>query len=274
MNNISKWTTRQGELKADLEAARRAPPAASTGSVVSASNATAPLTKGPQTAAVAQQAISSPAATALQDEAEFDYRDLEKKACLLCQRQFKSLEVLGRHCNESELHKKNLQDQTACTAGQTRKQQQTTAAASSQAQEAASYRDRAAERRQVFHQPAIPIPQADNNSVSSKRKYADGPAPPPPPPPRVEAIHPGEDESNKGNLLLKKMGWSQGTGLGAEGEGRVAPVEAMLFQQGVGLGAAKPKETKDLGRHHHGWEGYSKLAKDGVSSINTRTITS
>lgn len=253
LNNISKWTTRQGELKADLEAARRAPPASS----VSASNATAPRPK-PQTVA-AQVILSSTFAE--DSSAAFDYRDLDKKACLLCQRQFKTLDVLGRHCTESELHKKNLLDEAACAAGQSRKQ---TSSADAKTDQGPSYRDRAAERRQVFHQPAIPIPEGDKTGAGSKRKYADGPAPPPPPPPRVETIHPGEDESNKGNQLLKKMGWSEGTGLGVGGEGRVAPVEAMLFQQGVGLGAAKPKETKDLGRYQ-GWDGYSKMAKDGVS---------
>ena len=37
--------------------------------------------------------------------------DYKRTACLLCQRQFKSIEVLHKHCDKSELHKKNLQIQ-------------------------------------------------------------------------------------------------------------------------------------------------------------------
>ena len=35
---------------------------------------------------------------------EFDYTDLNKMACLLCQRQFKTVEVLMKHCSQSDLH--------------------------------------------------------------------------------------------------------------------------------------------------------------------------
>ncbi len=36
----------------------------------------------------------------------------------------------------------------------------------------------------------------------------------------------GKDENNIGNKLLKKMGWSEGSGLGAEGDGRAEPMYA------------------------------------------------
>jgi len=42
----------------------------------------------------------------------------------------------------------------------------------------------------------------------------------PPEPPK----EPAKDENNIGNKLLKKMGWSEGTGLGLSGEGRVEPM--------------------------------------------------
>lgn len=100
---------------------------------------------------------------------------------------------------------------------------------------APKYRDRALERRVVYGQPDIPPPagssgNADGSANGAKRKYADGPAVPPraptPPPPPV---NPGEDVNNKGNMLLKKMGWSAGTGLGLSGEGRVDPMSAFHF---------------------------------------------
>ena len=36
---------------------------------------------------------------------EFDYSDTSKMACLLCQRQFKALEILRKHIAQSDLHK-------------------------------------------------------------------------------------------------------------------------------------------------------------------------
>ena len=81
------------------------------------------------------------------------------------------------------------------------------------------YRDRAQERRRVHNQPEVPI----LNPEAVKNRYADAPEPvvetlPAPP------VEPGRDETNVGNKLLKKMGWSEGAGLGAEGEGRAEPV--------------------------------------------------
>jgi RNA-binding protein 5/10 len=80
------------------------------------------------------------------------------------------------------------------------------------------YRDRASERRVIYGQPDIPMPE----QAVSQKKVAEGPPPPPTPPP--PAVEPGKDESNVGHKLLKKMGWSRGSGLGADGEGRVDPM--------------------------------------------------
>lgn len=83
------------------------------------------------------------------------------------------------------------------------------------------YRDRASERRTLFNQPDVPMPEPANAKTPVKRS-AEGPppAPSPPPPP----VAPGKDESNIGNKLLKMMGWTEGTGLGTEREGRVDPM--------------------------------------------------
>ncbi len=102
------------------------------------------------------------------------------------------------------------------------------------------YRDRAAERREVFNQSIIPLPE-DTPATAQKRKYADGPAPPLPRP--EPGLEPAKDESNVGNQLLAKMGWKAGTGLGKEGEGRVAPVLAHQFESRAGLGASKGHEA-------------------------------
>lgn len=86
------------------------------------------------------------------------------------------------------------------------------------------YRDRASERRILFNQPDVPVLDAGapSKSNSSNGRRAEGPPPPPSPPP--QPVAPAKDESNVGNKLLKMMGWTEGTGLGLEGEGRVDPM--------------------------------------------------
>lgn len=43
---------------------------------------------------------------------------------------------------------------------------------------------------------------------------------------------------NKGNRMLRAMGWTEGSGLGKARQGIVAPVEAEQRVRGAGLGAA------------------------------------
>ncbi|KAG8976138.1 hypothetical protein FRB90_009276, partial [Tulasnella sp. 427] len=97
------------------------------------------------------------------------------------------------------------------------------------------YRDRAQERRLVHNQPDVPPP-----SPPRKTRTADGPIPEVAPTPPVD---PGKDDNNIGNKMLKKMGWSEGSGLGAEGEGRSEPVTAAVYASGAGIGASKGKEV-------------------------------
>jgi len=72
------------------------------------------------------------------------------------------------------------------------------------------------------------------------------PGPPKPPTPPPPPLNPGQDENNVGNKLLKMMGWTEGTGLGTNGEGRVDPIHTAIYAQGVGLGASKGKDIESL----------------------------
>lgn len=83
------------------------------------------------------------------------------------------------------------------------------------------YRDRASERRIMHNQPDTPMPDVVATSFA-KKTQAEGPPPPPSPPP--PAVNPSQDQNNVGNKLLKMMGWKEGTGLGATGEGRIDPM--------------------------------------------------
>ena len=94
------------------------------------------------------------------------------------------------------------------------------------------YRDRASERRVLFNQPDTPVPEKDPKDVN-KSKKSGGPPPPPSPPPPPPSVNPGQDATNVGNKLLKMMGWTEGTGLGTSGEGRVDPMFVFRHLQDV-----------------------------------------
>lgn len=174
------------------------------------------------------------------EEAEFEFSDLVKVACLLCARQFKTLDQLKKHNKESDLHKvflnlslcfiyatntkmdqRNFKDPNLREVARGKvKAVQAAAQGNSAHASAPKYRDRASERRIMHNQPDVPLPEG----VEDKRKprrVAEGPTRLPTPPPPV---NPGQDESNVGNKLLRMMGWKEGTGLGVDGEGRVDPV--------------------------------------------------
>jgi len=78
----------------------------------------------------------------------------------------------------------------------------------------------------MHNQPDVPLPELGDEKRKSRR-FAEGPPPPPSPPP--PPLNPGQDETNVGNKLLKMMGWKEGTGLGADGEGRVDPMYALFL---------------------------------------------
>lgn len=144
------------------------------------------------------------------------YADLDRNCCYLCMRQFKSPAEVNRHERLSQLHRRNLQneDLTTKAMGKLIKhgivQQPTN-----------EYRDRARERRQAFGRSKAP----------AKAKSA--------PPPKEE--DPPVQSTSKGASLLSKMGWSVGTGLGAQGTGMTTPIATEVYAQGVGLGAQGSK---------------------------------
>ncbi|KAG6850456.1 hypothetical protein H0H93_012877 [Arthromyces matolae] len=262
-SNISKWTQVQEELNQNISGQ-------STPSVTLATRAL--------TSAHSADLVS------LVDQ-EFEFADTTGLACLLCARQFKTLDQLKRHNKESDLHKarnsnavytrelyeltfafvlsllgfheqKNIKDATLRDVAR-----QKVAARKASAQEQPKYRDRALERRVLFNQPETPLPDRDTTTTAKSKKTDGPPAPPSPPPPPV---NPGQDASNIGNKLLKMMGWSEGSGLGTSGEGRVDPIQTAMYAQGAGLGASKGKE---IGKYTEGYSGYVHMAQDAVSDI-------
>lgn len=194
----------------------------------------------------------------------FDYTDEIKKACLLCQRQFKTLEVLRRHAIESELHQKNLQDEALCKAGRQRKDAEAVdqpaksqlmkpagfapvkdEIASSTADDGETqYRDRAQERRIVFGTERNWKPGQGKRRApeSTDRRAVDTPV-----------IDRGVSlqSTGVGSSLLAKMGWISGQGLGLQGSGRVDPVEAKVLIPGAGLGSHAALSSAPLTVEEH-----------------------
>lgn len=118
------------------------------------------------------------------------------------------------------------------------------------------YRDRASERRIMHNQPDTPMLTEKDDSNKKRTEGSSKPPSPPPPP-----VNPSQDETNVGNKLLKMMGWTEGTGLGTSGEGRVDPIQTAMYAQGAGLGASKGKE---LGKYPDGYSGYVHMAQDAA----------
>ena len=184
--------------------------------------------------------------------------DLKLLACLLCKRKFNSMVELKKHQSLSDLHKKNLLDtqavQTALKKSRGTKEGQpsigspgksaaTAAAVIPVVEEEPKYRDRAAERRQIFGQPDYPLPptpgtmgQHNNHGGSFGRgrggsvNFEDVVVP-------EQPTKDGIKEDNIGNRLLKSMGWKEGEGLGKDGAGIKDPIQASGYSRGVGIGA-------------------------------------
>lgn len=76
----------------------------------------------------------------------------------------------------------------------------------------------------MHNQPDVPLPDPSGQAEDGKRKARKAEGPPPPPSPPPPPVAPAKDESNVGNKLLKMMGWTEGSGLGISGEGRVDPM--------------------------------------------------
>ncbi|PYH93447.1 rna-binding protein [Aspergillus ellipticus CBS 707.79] len=155
------------------------------------------------------------------------YADPKRNCCYLCMRQFPSSAEVNLHERLSEQHRNNLQNEDMVTRATGKLIKHGIIPAPTE------YRDRARERRQAFGR--------------SKPSGSTRPAPPP-----KEEEAPPVQSTSKGASLLSKMGWSAGSGLGAQGTGMTAPIATEVYAQGVGLGAQGGKlgdATEEAGRN-------------------------
>ncbi|KKK21990.1 hypothetical protein ARAM_005066 [Aspergillus rambellii] len=154
------------------------------------------------------------------------YADPTRNCCYLCMRQFKTMADVNRHERLSQLHRGNLQKEDVITKAMGKLIKHGIVP------QPPEYRDRARERRQAF-----------GRSKTTTTKPAPAAEPESPPP---------AESTSKGASLLSKMGWSAGTGLGAQGTGMTAPITTEVYAQGVGLGAQGSKlgeASEEAGRN-------------------------
>lgn len=139
---------------------------------------------------------------------EKDLIDYSKLTCLLCKRAFQSLDILNKHIKISNLHKENLQKLNLSN--------QSDGPGSSQ------YRDRAKERRLKYGEVDPPPPNRSRERFEKEMRKQTA---------QLQQKASSNlaqlpiDQSNVGNRLLQKMGWSEGQGLGKSNQGRTNIIE-------------------------------------------------
>mmetsp|Transcript_22236 Transcript_22236/g.20211 ORF Transcript_22236/g.20211 Transcript_22236/m.20211 type:complete len:617 (+) Transcript_22236:3-1853(+) len=168
--------------------------------------------------------------------------------CLLCRRKFNSADQLQRHENESKLHAENLAKSKA-----------TELASSSVENTGPVYRDRASERRSVFGigDPVITTVRPEKSSSRDKEIIPQAP------------VIVSEDMSNPGNQLLRKMGWSEGQGLGKDGKGVEVPIavdQSDITRGTVGIGG--PENFSSVYNRDNYRESILKAARARYDSLN------
>lgn len=146
---------------------------------------------------------------------EQDLVNFEQLTCLLCKRAFQSLDILNKHVKLSNLHKENVQKYMAA-AKESDKNNANDSASN------LSYRDRAKERRQKYVEGDPPPPnktrerfekELKKQSSQLQKKASEQLAKQP------------IGQSNLGNRMLQKMGWTEGQGLGRANQGRTNIIE-------------------------------------------------
>ncbi|KAG8814348.1 hypothetical protein FRC17_001154 [Serendipita sp. 399] len=240
-NSINKWN----EVSTELRSGPSTVPQPVMASTIPTTSTVTPI---PRPAVVSIKPETAPSMISDEDP-DLEYCILERFTCYLCARQLKSQDQLKRHTAREKVAKARGINDTGNAK--------------------AVYRDRASERRVIHGQPDVPLPEPNRGTnaggsggagggATGGRKIKDVPLSPPAPP-TPPPVEPAKDENNIGNKLLKKMGWSEGTGLGLSGEGRVDPIQTAIYASGAGLGASKGRDiTRVAGLD------YAGLAKESA----------
>jgi hypothetical protein len=161
------------------------------------------------------------------------YADLDKLVCYLCNARLGNLDILRLHERESRKHldllakPDRVQEATAALSNAGLKPMPMSfrgynGAIRAGDKIAGQYRDRAQERREVFNQPNHPVPEKRKTGKVANEEADDQQA---------------KKATSKGADMLAKLGWKEGEGLGAQGEGRTTAIETDVRTHRAGLGA-------------------------------------
>ncbi|OCB88080.1 hypothetical protein A7U60_g4867 [Sanghuangporus baumii] len=238
VNNISKWNQVQEELSGVVHSFPAAP----------APPATPPVSITPAKARSQTPEV----------ETEFEFSDTKAITHVVTEGALShEYNLLSVQKNFKDASLREIAREKARAA---KKKEEKSDGQADQTTSKSQYRDRASERRTLFNQPDVPLPEGGTQAKGGNgKRSAEVPPSVPSPPAPVPAAAPGKDENNVGNKLLKIMGWTEGTGLGTGGEGRVDPIQAAIYASGAGLGSTKARE---VGKYQDGYSGYVQMAKD------------
>ncbi|KAJ5780397.1 hypothetical protein N7457_005557 [Penicillium paradoxum] len=170
------------------------------------------------------------------------YIDPNTQSCWLCWLDFEAPELAILHERIDEAHQEKLKDEAL------RVRARRALIESGALEERENDENQATERHEA--------PSADDSNARQKASE-----------PAQEDQQPAQPTSI-GASLLRKMGWSAGSGLGAEGTGVTAPISTELYAPGVGLGAQGGKlgdATEEAGRKTRGrYEEFLEKTKDNA----------
>lgn len=215
--DMTKWTERQKELNEQLSAPLAAAAATAVTTASSSALGGSGITGSDEEAGVVELKIPSVV------------KANDVIACLICRRKFATAEQLIRHEKESKLHEENvLKLKNASSTEQV-------------------YRDRASERRAIHGGSDIPIVDDDKLSVSVVRQvniaHLMMPTTLVSTTSTTDAVSTRDANAipadNQGNILLKRLGWAEGAGLGRDRSGVTLPIGLDASKRGTaGLGNA------------------------------------
>lgn len=176
------------------------------------------------------------------DEVSRAHTNWELVACLLCLRGFPSFEHLDQHIQRSEMHREKLTEWSSA---------QLNLWITNCLGKLKSYRDRAQElKRRRESSEHFSDSNTDSDSDTEKTLQ------------RVSAhieqpTVNGIGLENRGNVLLRKMGWTEGQGLGKNASGIAQPIQPYTeLPRGAGIGS---KEAVDPSFRQLSYKEASKL---------------
>ena len=225
---MAVWQRKHDELHQDSGSADAGPKTDGKAAIkISLSNATKLGTRpeaapaSPPKAVVKEGIAPSSEEPSVGDDSAEDtsFVDRDRLMCLICMRKYKSIDEVNIH-ERSKNHKTATEDPEKVKAAMPRLAA-VRARRQKEADSLSQYRDRAKERRSIYNQPTQP---------SSKPAKGDAPV-------KKAKAEESKPAASKGAGMLAKMGWTAGSGLGANQDGRTEAIATNAYQGGVGLGA-------------------------------------